>query len=138
MTVVQYLRSRAGHLPLHLLPSMVTMLGMILSLVGVVLLPAITGFAFLGVGLICDAVDGRLARSLGAVTTWGGRLDFIVDIMVAAALLWRLLPVNYAAVFIGVLVPWWAYAGDHPGRARVSGRAALTAAALVARFSGLS
>lgn len=73
------------------LPSLVTLAGLVLGFTGVVLgVPR--GLPFLALSLGADVADGALARRLAVTSRAGGAFDLIVDIVLAHALVVRILP----------------------------------------------
>ena len=103
------------------IPSVVTCVGHVLTIAWLLGAPWIVGV----LGLLFDALDGFLARRLGAETRFGADYDWAVDVSTAALIcarlhvLWLALAVIPLAVFL------------RQRRLHVSGRAALTFAALV-------
>jgi len=79
----------------RLAPSAVTLLGHVLSLAWLL---GLLGWPWGLAGLVCDAIDGRVARRLGAETEAGGLYDWLVDCTTAALLCvalgvpWALVP----------------------------------------------
>ena len=65
------------------LPSLVTLAGLALGVVGVRLRPSPAGVALLVAGWALDGVDGALARRLDAVTARGGAIDLAADVGLA-------------------------------------------------------
>ena len=72
-----------AHSGKQVLPSLVTLLGLALGVVGLRLWPSPAGVLLLLAGWACDGVDGALARRLGAVTARGGALDLAADVGLA-------------------------------------------------------
>ena len=103
------------------IPSIVTFLGHALTLAWLLGAPWLVGL----LGLTFDAVDGFLARRLGAETRFGADYDWAVDVSTAALICARLhvLWLALAVVPLAVLL--------RQRRVHVSGRMLLTFAALV-------
>ena len=79
----------------------VTVLGFVLTVVGVVLLSAaqpIAALLLLLLGTLCDTLDGQLARAAGGGTRFGSFLDSTLDRLSDAAL-------AIAAVQLGTTLP---------------------------------
>lgn len=68
------------------LPNIVTVVGALLGVVGVVQLSVV----LLITSLFCDVLDGYLARKLDAVSAYGKQLDWTVDVLLAGALSMRI------------------------------------------------
>ena len=68
------------------LPSLITLLGHVLSLWWLLGGPVCAGV----IGLLCDAADGAAARGLRACSQWGSLYDWTVDVTMAALLCQRL------------------------------------------------
>nr|MDQ2934485.1 CDP-alcohol phosphatidyltransferase family protein [Chloroflexota bacterium] len=69
-------------LRLRLTPNMVTVIGLLLTLLAATLIASqalLVGAAILTVGSLLDAVDGALARARGGGTAFGGFLDSTLD-----------------------------------------------------------
>lgn len=119
-------------------PSLVTLGGLLGGLLGAWLLATgrpIAALCWLGLGQLCDLVDGWLARKLRAVTEFGARLDWSSDCAVAVALYVAIgcWPAVAAAAVLQALT--W------PGRSaapRVSGRSAAVIFAFVFAFAAPS
>jgi phosphatidylglycerophosphate synthase len=100
-----------------LIPSLLTVMGLSLSVAGL----ALHQWPLLLVGLAFDVLDGATAREYGLCSRFGARLDWTVDVAIAAAL--AITQLGPAAL---VAVALWASYADFRGW-RVSGRALLTA-----------
>lgn len=103
-----------------LAPSAITLLGLALSLWWLCGGPLLAA----GAGVLCDGLDGWLARRLGAESEFGSLLDWTVDVVVAALVLHRLgaLPLLLVALPLQVWL--------RRKTVRVSGRAVLVALAV--------
>jgi phosphatidylglycerophosphate synthase len=120
------------------IPSFVTGIGFALRALALVgLLSPLVGL----VGLLCDALDGALARRLGAETRFGAALDWHADcacaVLAAVVLTSRAAPSVAAVVVVavvGALVLVWGT--NHPRGVRVSGSAPLVVLALGALWWG--
>lgn len=108
---------------LRALPSLVTLLGLLVGLLGLAALPSRAGLLLLALSLVCDAVDGALARALGVASRWGAELDWHVDTLLGALGVGVLAARVHPAWFLvaGALVLVQATARCHA--IRVSGRA---------------
>ncbi len=108
-------------------PNAVTLLGHGLTIWWLAGGPLLAG----AVGLLCDDVDGWLARKLGATSRFGGTYDWATDITLCSVILDKLgvLPLALA------LVPIQAYRKEFgpPVAPLSSARAALTAVLAVVR-----
>lgn len=71
-----------------IIPAFFTLSGLFCGLLGLYTLNPI----LLGMSLLCDILDGHLARALNVVTEWGGELDWHVDVGLAALALWMIAP----------------------------------------------
>jgi phosphatidylglycerophosphate synthase len=128
--------AKRPHVALLAIPSFVTGLGFALRALALVgLLPPLVGL----VGLFCDALDGALARRLGAETRFGAALDWHADCacaVLAALVLTARLAAHAGGVvlvaIVGALVLVWGT--NHPRGVRVSGSAPLVLLALFARW----
>ncbi|MBX3214809.1 MAG: CDP-alcohol phosphatidyltransferase family protein [Labilithrix sp.] len=74
-------------------------------------------------GLVCDVLDGAVARRLGSASRFGARLDWHVDVCIGAVLAWLVWP----PALVGLAV--WSGLASTMGW-RVSGRAWLTVVAI--------
>jgi len=106
------------------LPSVVTCIGHVLSLAWLQGGPWYVGL----VGLLCDKLDGTLARRLGVSSDWGGLYDWLVDVTMAALVLDRLGVLPLAVLFVPLQVEL-RQRGHH-----VSGRALLMGIELARRL----
>lgn len=108
----------------QLAPSAITLLGLALSLWWLCGGPLLAA----GAGVLCDGLDGWLARRLGAESEYGSLLDWTVDVVVAALVLHRIgaLPLLLVALPLQVWL--------RRKTVRVSGRAALVALAVGWRY----
>lgn len=102
------------------LPNVVTLAGGVLAIAGM----ALGSATLLIAGVLCDLVDGELARWLQVDSEKGAKLDWTVDVLVAGALAaalgsWLLLALELVVVAAAVQL----------GR-RISGRALMTAIAV--------
>ncbi len=123
---------------LRFVPSLVTLVGLLLGVVGLLVGPSLAGLLALGAGLGCDVLDGQIARRLGLVTVFGGAFDATADTLLAGAML-AMLAVRMHPAWLLLVVPF-AYVGAllHASpvyasgrRWRVSGRALATVAVMV-------
>lgn len=123
---------RATRLLLQALPSLLTLLGLLLGLLGLLLPLRPYGLLALGAGLACDLMDGAVARRLRVVTAWGAELDWHTDATLAAVtvgvLAVRLHPAWLALALPLAVVQATARRYD----VRISGRAVVTAATVLA------
>ncbi len=101
--------------------NLITCAGLVLSVFGVLWARP----EMLAMALVCDVLDGRVARAMEQETDFGSRFDWYVDTTTAHLISWRLLGSPWLSF---ALVPWHAYARGED--IRFSGRAALTAVAL--------
>ena len=98
------------------IPNLITLSGHLLTIVWL-----INGNVWFGVaGLLCDALDGWIARRLGCSSHFGSMYDWTVDVTIASAILQKIGLLYYAPAL--VLAQTWA----RQKRWHVSGRAALT------------
>lgn len=128
------LRWRGAPLPprpwRYLLPSAVTLAGLVSALAGALLLPSLEGALLLVLSLLLDEVDGAVARRLNACTLFGARLDNRADLFVAASVAWATWPGPVAAAVSGLLAVAVTVVPEVT-RLPVSGRIYVTVAALV-------
>jgi CDP-diacylglycerol---serine O-phosphatidyltransferase len=85
--------------------------------------------ALLLLSLVCDVLDGRLARELGATSAVGAELDWHVDCALAAVAAWTVLGVAPLALVVAVQATARA-----TGR-KVSGRALVFVACAFLQFA---
>ena len=78
------------------IPSFITASGLWCGLLGLYLMNPV----LLAMSLLCDMLDGYLARTLGVVTKWGGELDWHVDVGLAAIALWMVAPYLLPALVV--------------------------------------
>lgn len=112
-----------------LFPLLVTLLGCLLGLFGVL---AVEGHNYplalllLSTGQICTLLDGSLARWLRVESVFGAKLDYLADVLFLCAVL-RLLPSPYFELLSTAAIPFWAWqvAEDRPVQA--SGRGLVAA-----------
>ena len=134
---------------LRFLPSLVTLLGLLLGLVGLLLGPSLAGLLALGAGLGCDVLDGQIARRLRLVTALGEHFDRTTDTLLAGATLGMLAARHHPVWLVGVVLCALvgAYTGARPfwlvrywptlarrrdvAKRHLSGRALATLAAMV-------
>ncbi len=126
------------------IPSMLTLCGLACGLAGVVCWPStrMLGAALLVASLLLDFLDGLAARALHACSVLGRHLDWSVDVALASAIAWRLLPGALALVVVPGVVVLQVISLRHMedvrrgvpnrGEIRCSGRALVTCLALVA------
>lgn len=103
-------------------PNAVTLFGLAAGVAGVALGLQL-GWPLLALSLLCDVLDGWLARRLHAETRFGAQLDWLGDVALSHAFAWRFLPVAAAAAASLLLVLWQASASLRTRRS--SGRAPL-------------
>lgn len=107
-------------------PSLVTLVGLVLSGVWLAGGPVLVG----ALGLLCDVLDGSIARKVGGESKFGSLLDWTVDVVVLAVLCGRL-GLWPAAL---VLVP--AQVALRHREVRFSGRAAVTLVVIALQVAG--
>ncbi len=109
-----------------LIPSTLTMLGLIVGAMGAIAWPAhqMLGLALLSSSLAFDVFDGWVARELGAVSDLGSELDWTTDVALSHVIVWQCLDLPLLSL---ALVAWQSYAHTHGQR--VSGRVFVTALA---------
>lgn len=91
-----------GRARLMLVPCAVTMLGAALSLAWLArLVPWWIG----ALGLLCDCLDGPIARKLSVESEYGSLLDWTVDMMLYAGAISRALPSEYAIIVMLAALP---------------------------------
>lgn len=82
-TVAPILKPIAAFLAkLHFTPAVVTVLGLVLTIAGAVLIATgelVLGASIAGFGVVLDALDGPLARHLGTASNRGAFLDTMAD-----------------------------------------------------------
>lgn len=131
---------------LRFVPSLVTLLGLLLGVVGLLLGPSLAGLLALGAGLGCDVLDGQMARRLGLVTRFGACFDLTADTLLAGATFATLAARGHPAWLVGVVLCaiLGARTQAHPfpfpfrkRRGAISGRAFATVAAMVAYAGAL-
>lgn len=113
------------------LPTLLTAMSATAAVAGLTLLrdERATATGLLCLGQVCDVLDGIAARRLGAVTEFGGHLDWSVDAGVAHIGL-ALSGVAWASPLLAALQAW-----SLAGRRRISGRSAVVLGAIVAAFA---
>lgn len=124
---------------LRFLPSLVTLVGLLLGVVGLLVGPSLAGLLALGAGVGCDVLDGQIARRLELESRLGAHLDRTADTLLAGATL-AMLAARHHPAWLALVVPCalvGAYTGARPFCVRhvagrpVSGRALATLAAMV-------
>lgn len=119
-------KSAAAGLARHV-PNAVTFLGHGLTIWWLLGGPWIAGAA----GLLCDDVDGWLARKLGACSRFGGTYDWAVDVTLSSVLLAELGLLPLATILVPIQV--WRKEFGPPVGPLQSSRAALTVGLMVKR-----
>ena len=114
------------------IPSIITLIGLMLGLLGVALWPSPLGCALLVASLALDVVDGTVARRWRWETAFGRHLDWTSDVTIGALLLAHLSPL-FGAMPIVIVVIWQAAA--QALEVKVSGRAAVTITAICVAMS---
>jgi len=117
-------------------PNAITVLGMIISVAGAIVLVAfgpLPGFIVLAIGAVADSLDGQLARATGRVSIFGGFLDSTLDRVSDAAPLLAgvfvavrdsdqvLAAVALLALLAGFLVPYTRAKAESLGRSAAIG-----------------
>lgn len=113
-----------------IVPNLLTLVGLVAGLAGVLLYPAALGVLLLVASLGCDFLDGWSARRLGGQTRFGEAFDIACDSAISLALVWRVFSPATAAVLTAALV--LLHTVGRVTRRRLSGRIPTTAIALLA------
>jgi len=106
MNIKDILLGKAGYFDgrsrMMFLPSAVTMVGAALSLAWLThLVPWWIG----ALGLLCDCLDGPIARKLDHTSDFGSLLDWTVDMVLFVAAISTALPSEYAIIMLLAALP---------------------------------
>jgi phosphatidylglycerophosphate synthase len=110
-------------------PTLLTFLGLLFGIAGVVLFPSIYGVVLLVLSMCIDWIDGSLARTLKAETKLGSELDWTTDTAIAYSLAWKAFPQLAPAIVI-VMVLLQISSRLNKLRYKMSGRTTITILAI--------
>jgi len=102
-------------------PSLITLLGLCISLFGLFIFPSLLGKALLLLGLALDVLDGRAARYLNTETDFGAKFDFYSDVVISCAVI----TVLWGPLFLIPMSLFWAAEVEVYDQ-KISGRTILT------------
>lgn len=108
-----------------------TAFGLGLGAVGVCLIPDATAAPWLCLSVAVDALDGGIARRLGAASRAGAVLDWTIDTALSYAIVFRLLALHPLGSVIAMALLVVVQTAAAATGARVSGRSAVTAYAVL-------